>query len=305
MNFAVLRATGLLLAFAIGGFLPALHAYSGLIRYFLIFMLFAVFLRIEPSRKMIHRSQFLAIGFNILFACVLWQLFLRAGYPELAMVAFFTAITPTATATAVIVSFIGGNVTYTVTTFMLSNLLISFCMPVLIPLVVVGTPAIGITQHVLVRVLSVMLVPLLLAMLIRAYSKPFAQKMGERLASWTFFTWIGLVVLIASQARHFLDQQAHIPWALLSAIAGLSLFICATNFMVGYLIGRPQYGLECSQALGQKNNSFTVYLALTYANPLVALGPTIYVLWHNLWNAWQLYRHDKRALDKKTSGAAS
>jgi BASS family bile acid:Na+ symporter len=40
-------------------------------------------------------------------------------------------------------------------------------------------------------------------------------------------------------------------------------------------------------------------LALTYATPLVALGPTIYVLWHNLWNAWQLYRHDKRALDKK------
>jgi hypothetical protein len=85
----------------------------------------------------------------------------------------------------------------------------------------------------------------------------------------------------------------------------LSLVICATNFIVGYLIGRPQYGLECSQALGQKNNSFTVYLALTYANPLVALGPTIYVLWHNLWNAWQLYRHDTRALGKKTSVSAS
>jgi BASS family bile acid:Na+ symporter len=297
MNFAVLRAAGLLLAFAVGGFLPALHAYSWLIRFLLIFMLFAVFLRIEPSWKMIHRSQFLAIGFNILFACALWQLFLLAGFPELATVAFFTAITPTATATAVIVSFIGGNVAYTVTTFMLSNLLISCCMPVLIPLVV-GTPAIGITQHVLIRVLTVMLVPLALATLIRAFSKPVALKMGERLSVLTFYAWLSLVILITAQARHFLDLQAQVPWILLGAIAGLSLVICATNFVVGYFLGRPQYGLECSQALGQKNNSFTVYLALTYANPLVALGPTLYVLWHNLWNAWQLYRHDKRTLGK-------
>ncbi len=304
MNFAVLRAVGLLLAFTVGGLLPALHAYSWLIRFLLIFMLFAVFLRIEPSRKMIHRSQFYAIGFNILFACGLWQLFLRAGYPELARVAFFTAITPTATATAVIVSFIGGNVTYTVTTFLLSNLLISCCLPVLIPWVI-GTPALDITQHVLIRVLTVTLAPLALAMLIRAGSKSMAQKMGERLSAWTFYAWISLVVLIAAQARDFLDQQAHIPWAMLSAIALLSLVICATNFMVGYFIGRPQYGLECSQALGQKNNSYTVYLALTYANPLVALGPTLYVLWHNLWNAWQLYRHDTRALEEKSSVAAS
>jgi BASS family bile acid:Na+ symporter len=30
-----------------------------------------------------------------------------------------------------------------------------------------------------------------------------------------------------------------------------------------------------------------------YANPLVALGPTFYVLWHNLWNSWQLYRAER------------
>jgi BASS family bile acid:Na+ symporter len=34
---------------------------------------------------------------------------------------------------------------------------------------------------------------------------------------------------------------------------------------------------------------------MTYANPLVALGPTFYVLWHNLWNSWQLHRRHRRA----------
>jgi BASS family bile acid:Na+ symporter len=297
MKFAVLRAVGLLLAFSAGSCLPALHAYSWLIRFGLIYMLFVVFLRIELSRKMLHRSQFLSVGFNILFAIALWQLFLYVGQKELAQVAFFTAITPTATATAVIVSLVAGNVGYTVATFMLSTLCISCALPLLIPMVV-GSPTPGLAQNVLFRVLSVTLIPLMSALVLRRLSKPTAIKLGERLSISTFYVWIGLVILIAAQARHFLDKQAQIPWMLLGTIALLSLAICAVNFLVGYLLGRPQYGLECSQALGQKNNSYTVDLALTYATPLVALGPTIYVLWHNLWNAWQLYRHDKRVLDK-------
>lgn len=295
MKFAVLRAVGLLLAFSAGSCLPALHAYSWLIRFGLIYMLFVVFLRIEPSRKMLHWSQFFAVAFNIFFAIGLWQLFLYVGEEELARIAFFTAITPTATAAAVIVSLIGGNVTYTVTTFILSTLCITCSLPLLIPLVV-GNPTPGLTQHVLLRVLSVTLIPLTAALLLRRLSKPTATTLGERLSMSTFYTWIGLIILIAAQARHFLDKQAQIPWVLLGAIALLSLAICAVNFLVGYLFGRPLYGLECSQALGQKNNSYAVDLALTYTTPLVALGPTIYVLWHNLWNAWQLYRHDKRVL---------
>jgi bile acid:Na+ symporter, BASS family len=298
MKFAVLRAVGLLLAFSAGSCLPFLHAYSWLIRFGLIYMLFVVFLRIEPSRKMLHWSQVFSVAFNIFFACALWQLFLYAGEEELARVAFFTAITPTATAAAVIVSLVGGNVTYTVTTFMLSTLCITCALPFLIP-IVVGNPTPGLAQHVLLRVLSVTLLPLLAALLLRHRSKPTALKLGEKLSISTFYVWIGLVVLIAAQARHFLDEKAQFPWMLLGTIALLSLAICATNFLVGYLLGRPRYGLECSQALGQKNNSYAVDLALTYTTPLVALGPTIYVLWHNLWNAWQLYRHDKRVLNKK------
>lgn len=46
--------------------------------------------------------------------------------------------------------------------------------------------------------------------------------------------------------------------------------------------------------LGQKNTTLTIYLALANANPLVALGPTFYVLWHNGWNTWQLHRYGRR-----------
>jgi BASS family bile acid:Na+ symporter len=39
-----------------------------------------------------------------------------------------------------------------------------------------------------------------------------------------------------------------------------------------------------------RERTFTAF-GLTYANLLIALGPTFYVLWHNLRNSWQLHRH--------------
>ena len=70
--------------------------------------------------------------------------------------------------------------------------------------------------------------------------------------------------------------------------------VCAANFAVGRLLGGKKFSREASQALGQKNTTLTIYLALTYASPLIALGPTFYVIWHNLWNSWQLHRHGKK-----------
>ena len=77
-------------------------------------------------------------------------------------------------------------------------------------------------------------------------------------------------------------------------IGVMALLVCGFNFGLGYLLGGRTRAAECSQALGQKNTTLSIYLALTYASPIAALGPTFYVLWHNLWNAWQLYRVSER-----------
>jgi BASS family bile acid:Na+ symporter len=76
----------------------------------------------------------------------------------------------------------------------------------------------------------------------------------------------------------------------LGEIAVATSLVCAANFALGWAIGGRQFRREASQSLGQKNTTMTIYLALAYASPLVALGPTCYVVWHNLWNSWQLHR---------------
>ncbi len=81
----------------------------------------------------------------------------------------------------------------------------------------------------------------------------------------------------------------------MTAMALTAGILCAIMFAIGKSIGR-RHGdaITAGQSLGQKNTTLSIYLALTYASPIAALGPTFYVLWHNLWNAWQLYRASER-----------
>jgi BASS family bile acid:Na+ symporter len=106
--------------------------------------------------------------------------------------------------------------------------------------------------------------------------------------------WLGVLLLILASVRGFVEAQADTPRSTLLEIAGVSLAVCAFGFWLGRRIGGREFRLEAGQALGQKNTTLTLYLALAHAGPLAALGPAFYVVWHNLWNTWQLARRPGR-----------
>jgi BASS family bile acid:Na+ symporter len=37
-----------------------------------------------------------------------------------------------------------------------------------------------------------------------------------------------------------------------------------------------------------------VWIALAFINPVVALGPTFYIIYHNIYNSWQIIHLEKR-----------
>ena len=92
----------------------------------------------------------------------------------------------------------------------------------------------------------------------------------------------------------FFYSHAEVSYKYYILTALISMLICACNFILGYLIGGRQFAREASQTLGQKNTTFTIVLASAFSSPLAAMGPTFYVLWHNLWNAFQLFMHDRK-----------
>ena len=284
----IIRTLAILLAISLGAVVPQAHVLAGAIRWLVMAMLFLVFLQTPLSARTLRRSHFILLAANIALGYVAWGIGWLVGGPDVALAAFFAGITPTAIAAPVIISFLRGRVDYVVAAFLLTNVVIAALLPALLP-VVLGRATPQVFVAVLGSVGLVVFTPMIVAWLVRAAYAPAAD-WPMQLRNVSFGMWVTSMFLITANASHFVRQHGEIPRHVLIQIAVATLLVCGTNFATGRLIGGREFGAEASQALGQKNTTFTIYLALTYASPLVALGPTCYVIWHNLWNSWQLHR---------------
>ncbi|WP_152032725.1 bile acid:sodium symporter family protein [Ereboglobus luteus] len=293
MKPGFLRTFALLAAIIAGALCPWARALAFLIPWLIVGMLFVVFLGTKFSRESFQRSHFWLVLANVLMGGVGFAIGWAAGGRDIAVAGFFAGIGPTATAAAVITGFLDGRVDYVVTTFMLTNPIISALMPFLMPLALGhATPAASL--DIALSVLLLVFLPLLVAVILRRVY-PAVTTWPGRAKNASFFAWVLALFLIMAKTSHFLRyEMSDAPGVLLLKIAAVSLVVCAMSFAIGRLIGGRTFAREASQALGQKNNNFTIYLAMTYANPLIALGPTFYVIWHNLWNSWQLHRHGRK-----------
>lgn len=274
-------------AFIIGYFCPWASSLNWLIRWLIVGMMFMVMLQVRLSALSLKREHIYIFLANIMIGVGGWWIFKLLGQKELSEVAFFTGITPTATAAPVIVGLLGCRIDFAVSAFLVTNLGMACLFPFLIPFVI-GNPAPTVFFDVIKSLLFVIGIPLLLAIPVRLFY-PNCREFAKKTKNVSFFTWVIAIFLIIANASHFLrSQQRAVETRLLWQIALLSLVICFINFCLGRFLGGIRYRREASQVLGQKNTTFTIFLALSYANPVIALGPTFYVVWHNAWNACQL-----------------
>ncbi len=292
MQPGLLRTIALVAAMILGAVLPQAYAAASLIRWLIMAMLFLVFLETRLSRDAVQRSHFALVAANLGMGFAAWGLGWLVGGREVALAAFFAGITPTATAAPVVMSFLRGRVDYVIASFVLTNLVVAALLPGLLPWVL-GRATPNAFVQVLASVGLVVFAPMGAAWLLRTLHRR-ASGWPPRLRNLSFGMWVLSLFLITANASHFLQQHPELPRLVLGEIAVTTALVCAANFALGRVIGGRQFSREASQSLGQKNTSLTIYLALAYANPLVALGPTTYVVWHNLWNSWQL-RHGHRA----------
>lgn len=282
------RTGAILSAITLGACIPQAHVLAWAIRWLVMSMLFLVFLQTRMSRSALSRSHFVLLSANIAIAFVGWGAGWLLVGRDIALAAFFCGITPTAIAAPVIISFLRGRVEYVVAAFVLTNVIIAALLPLMLP-VVLGRATPEAFAQVLGSVSLVVFVPMGAAALVRLVHAE-AREWPGKLRNLSFGMWVVSMFLITSNASDFVRVHADTPHRLLLQLALASLLVCIVSFALGRVIGGRDFAREASQSLGQKNTTFTIYLALTYASPLVALGPTFYVIWHNLWNSWQLHR---------------
>jgi len=283
------RGKGLSLLFTmlIGALVPQGHVFSDWIQYLLMVMLFFAFLDIEFK---FQKSVLWVLLANVVVAFIAYWVLVPFNL-MLALAAFMTAIAPTAIAAPVIISFIQREVEYVVASVVLTNIASAFVVPVALPFLI-GTQIQISIWEVLRPVMVVMFVPLILAQSVKVLSsnaKSFIRK-GKVVS---FPVWLVNLFIISAKASDFLRSDNIDSFSTLAIISVVSLVICIVNFSVGALLGGRSHRQEASQALGQKNLSFVIWIALTFINPLVALGPMFYILYHHIFNSWAIYQFER------------
>jgi BASS family bile acid:Na+ symporter len=146
-----------------------------------------------------------------------------------------------------------------------------------------------------------MFLPLIVAQLVHLLPAN-TQALIRRGKAYSFPIWLANLFLISANASDFLRNGNTDSISTLVMIALVSLVICMINFSVGALIGGRSHWQETGQSLGQKNLSFVIWVALAFINPLVAMGPMFYILYHHVYNSWMIYRFERqRAVGVRTA----
>lgn len=208
--------------------------------------------------------------------------------------AFICFICPTAAAVAVVTEKLGGSIGSLTTYTVIANIFTMIIIPSLFPMVEKEADVSFLYMSMMVfrNVTTVLVVPLLLALLSRKFLPRFVDKV-KSVKDLGFYMWcFNLTILMGETLRNFL--HAIVSGWILALLLIVPLVVCLVQFAIGKAVGRHwDASISAGQALGQKNTIVGIWLTLTFLNPLAAVAPGAYVVWQNLVNGWQLWYKEK------------
>ena len=260
-------------------------------------MLTLTFCRIRLQDMRLKGWQWWLLAFQAgasILLCLLHQTVADADCQVFLQSTMLCFLCPTATAAAVVTAKLGGDAG-TLTAY---TLLINLCAAVLIPtLVPIVNPTGGLgfwlSFWLIVRkVFPLLIGPLLVAFTIRRIS-PALLRWLTSIPDLPFYLWlISLSLAIAVTTRILVHADATLQLCLAIAIG--SALACAVQFAVGRKVGKHYADtISAGQSCGQKNTVLAIWVGYTFLDPLTALAGGFYSIWHNVFNAWQLYSLNK------------
>lgn len=267
---------------------------------FLFMMLFLSFTKVKPSELRPHRWHlrllFEQASFFIIFS-LLALIAPNEGSKVLLEGGMLAFICPTATASAVITSKLGGSTSGVVTYLLLCNLMVSLLAPAFLTLVEPNSGLDFFTSLFMImgKVFPLLICPLLTAWVVR-YLMPGFHRWLLKFPDLAFNIWfISLALAITVTVRSIMHSNVSV-WYLVG-LALISGVACMIQFWRGRKIG-GKYGRESAitagQAFGQKNTVFIIWLGLVFLNPVTSVVGGFYSVWHNTVNSWQLYKVRKK-----------
>ncbi len=288
-----MEAILIFLALILGALFPQAHEGTFLIRPFLMIMLFYNFLNVPLHARMVSRLH-LWIALAKVCMPVMFFFIIRPFSPQGAITAFVTGMAPTAAVAPVIAGLFKRKVEFVTVSVLLTSPLIALTLPLILPLLLPVEEKIAVVA-VLGPVAVTVFVPLFFAWLIRNRVSILIPWI-DRTRKVPFVLFLFNIFTAGADASDYLQNRSHESLQTLLLIAAVTIICGTLYFLVGqYLIGGKAYGIESGLALGRKNTMFGLWVALTYVNPIAALGPVFYIVYSNLYNTVQLFFYRRRA----------
>lgn len=262
--------------------------------YLIAAMLFFSFNSVDVRKMRFSMFDFWLLLFQLVVSTAVYLL-LRPFDEVVAQGAFVTVLAPTAAAAIAVSLILGANVSMMSTYLILCNLMVAVVAPLSFTWIG-ASPDISFWSSfltILSRVFPLLIAPFVLAILTR-WLFPKANDYINRHKSISFYLWSVSLTVVISRAIGLLMNQFQENKILFLWMVLVSLFLCFLQFFVGHRIGK-HYGdyVAGGQSLGQKNTVLAIWMAQNYLNPLCSIVPTLYVIWQNLYNSFQMMQKER------------
>ena len=272
--------------------------FDAILPMFMFLILFVTFCKVDFHKLRPVVWHFWISVFQLMFIGLLMGLILGFTMKDDSLILMeailMCVIAPCAAAAAVVTQKLGGSLEQMTTYTFISNFITAMMVPVCFPLIEKGTDITfwAAFSKILYEVAIVLLVPMLLAYIVKHHAHHLHQKVIS-VKDLSYYLWgCSLMIVTGTTVKNIV--HSHTTITLLMAIAILGLMMCIVQFAIGRFIGHYfDHTQEAGQALGQKNTAFAIWMAYTYLNPLSSVGPGCYILWQNIINSIEIWQHQR------------
>lgn len=273
-----------------------LSVLSSFLPYLIAIMLFISYCRISLSDIKLTKFHYILLAIQYIGSAVIYLL-LRPINEILAQAAMICVLTSTATSAPVVAGLLGGSISVTAAYSIISNLTVALIGPIFLSFIGHNYSSISLAEsfwHIFKSVIPILILPFIIALTVYKIA-PIVHRKIQSAQIISFYIWAAALTIVIGNITQYVILQDDGNYTLELIIAFTSLVICLLQFFFGRKIGK-KFGriVAGGQGLGQKNTVLAIWLTQTYLNPLATLGPGAYVLWQNLVNSWQIWRHIKQ-----------
>lgn len=263
--------------------------------YLIFVMLYISFNSLDVKTMRFTMFDFWLLFFQLVASTAIYFA-IRPFSEVIAQGAFVTVLSPTAAAAIAVSLILGANIGMMTTYLIACNLMVAVVAPLSFSLIG-ANPDISFWSSflaILGKVFPLLIAPFVLAVLTR-WLFPKANAYIDKHKNFSFYVWSVSLTVVISRAIGLVMSQFHEHRTMFLWMVVISVFLCFLQFFVGHRIGK-RYGdyVAGGQSLGQKNTVLAIWMAQSYLIPLCSVVPTLYVIWQNLYNSFQMMQMEKR-----------